>query len=52
VPVQDVDGDLLERGLDGRDLGEDVDAVGVLVDHPLQAADLALDPAQTIVKSA
>ena len=28
----------------GGDLGEDVDAVLVLVDHPGDAADLALDP--------
>ena len=29
---------------DGGDLGEDVDAVLVLIDHPGDAADLALDP--------
>jgi hypothetical protein len=35
--------------LGGRgDLGEDVDAVLVLVDHPLQAADLPLDPPQPL----
>ena len=45
-------GDLFERGLDGRDLGQDVDAVGVLVDHPLEAADLALDAAEAIVDGA
>ena len=50
--VEHLDGDLLERGLDGGDLGEDVDAVGVLVDHPLQTADLALDPAQPVVERA
>ena len=32
----------------GGDLGEYVDAVDVLVDHPLEAADLALDPAQPL----
>ena len=32
----------------GGDLGEDVDAVLVLLDHPLQAADLPLDPAQPL----
>ncbi len=52
VAVEDVDRHLLERRLDGGDLGEDVDAVGVLVDHPLEAPDLALDPAEAIVKSA
>ena len=31
-----------------RDLRDDVDAVAVLVDHARQAADLALDPAQTL----
>ena len=30
------------------DLGEDVDAVLLLLDHPLQAADLALDAAQAL----
>jgi hypothetical protein len=51
VPVEHVDRDLLERCLDGGDLREDVDAVRILVDHSLQTADLALDPAQSIVKS-
>ena len=37
VAVEHLHRDLLERGLDGRDLGEDVDAVGVLPDHPLEA---------------
>ena len=32
----------------GGDLGEYVDAVDVLFDHPLQAPDLALDPAQPL----
>ena len=40
--------DLVERGLDRGDLGEDVDAVAVLVDHPLDAADLSLDAAQAL----
>ena len=52
VAVQHVDGDLLERGLHGGDLREDVDAVGVLVDHPLQPAHLALDPAEAVVDGA
>ena len=47
--VEHVDGDLLERGLDGGDLGEDVDAVGVLLDHALEAAHLALDAAEAVV---
>ena len=45
VAVEHPHRDLLERGLDGRHLGEDVDAVGVLPDHPLEPADLALDAA-------
>jgi hypothetical protein len=49
VGVEHVDGDLLEGGLDGRHLREDVDAVGVLVDHSLEAADLSLDPAEAVV---
>jgi hypothetical protein len=32
-----------------RDLGDDVDAVAVLVNHFGQAADLALDPAETLL---
>ena len=32
-----------------RYLGDDVDAVAVLVDHPGQAADLALDPAEAFL---
>ena len=46
VLVEQVQADTLQRLADGCDLGEDVDAVGVLVDHPLQATDLALDAAQ------
>jgi hypothetical protein len=47
VVVQQQHRDPAQGGVDRRDLGEDVDAVGVLVDQPLQPADLALDPAQT-----
>ena len=49
VAVEDPHRDLLERGLDGRDLGEDVDAVGVLADHALEPADLALDASQAVL---
>ena len=38
----------LERGVDGRDLREDVDAVAVVLDHPLDPAHLALDPVQAL----
>src|SRR5204862_254541 len=37
---------LHERGLGGGDLPEDVDAVPVLVHHPLDAGDLPGDPLQ------
>jgi hypothetical protein len=38
-----------ERGPDSGYLSDDVDAVAVLVDHLGQAADLALDPAETLL---
>src|SRR4030095_5101255 len=37
---------LLEGGPYGLQLGQDVDAVALLIDHPLNAAHLALDAAQ------
>jgi len=43
VFVEQVHPDALQRLGDGGQLGEDVDAVGVVVDHPLQAANLSLD---------
>src|SRR5207244_7897314 len=43
VLVEDPEGERFEGGVDGGDLGEDVDAVAVLLDHPLDAADLAFD---------
>jgi hypothetical protein len=33
----------------GGDLREDLDAVGVLVDHALEAADLPFDPAKALL---
>src|SRR5512132_4613988 len=47
VPIQQGDGHALERLVHGADLGQYIDAVGVLVDQPLQAPYLALDPAQS-----
>src|SRR4029079_5415402 len=44
--VEQAERDLVERGLDRAQLGEHVDAVAVLVDHPGDAADLALDARQ------
>ena len=46
VLVDETEGDLVEGGAHGRDLGEDVDAVGVLLDQALQAPDLPPDLAQ------
>src|SRR4051794_17206716 len=48
VVVEEAEGDLVQRGLDGGDLREDVDAVAVLVDHLLDAAHLTLDAAQAL----
>ena len=45
VVVEQADGDCIEGGLDGGHLREDVNAVFVLGDHALQAADLAFDAA-------
>src|SRR5207302_6207922 len=48
VVVDQAEGDLVERRLDGRDLREDVDAVALVLDHSLDPADLALDPAKAV----
>ena len=48
VLVEQAERDGLERLGHRGDLGEDVDAVLLLLDHPLQAAGLALDPAQPL----
>src|SRR4029079_2113015 len=48
VVLEHLRGDTLERRLDRGDLREHVDAVPVLLDHPLDAAHLALDPVQTL----
>src|SRR5664279_4381285 len=48
VVVQQREGERLERFGDRGDLGEDVDAVLVVCNHLLQAADLALDAAQPV----
>src|SRR6476646_2419590 len=46
VVLQQRHGDLVQRTGDRGDLREDVDAVGVLLNHPLDPADLTLDPAK------
>ena len=48
VVVEEAEGDLVEGGLGGLDLGEDVDAVAVLLHHPRDAADLALDAGEPL----
>ena len=47
MAVEQLEGHGLQRFRRGRDLGEHVDAVGVLVDHPLQPAHLSLDAPQS-----
>ena len=46
VLVHETERDLVERGLDGGDLREHVDAVALLLDHALHTANLALHPPQ------
>ena len=46
VIVEQAERDLVERSLHRRDLREHVDAITVLVDHPLDPRDLPADPAQ------
>ena len=46
VVLHQADRHALQRLVHGGDLGQDVDAVGVLVDQPLQPTDLALDASQ------
>src|SRR5664279_4680264 len=48
VVFEDLQGDSLERRIDGRKLREDVDAVAVVLDHLLDPAHLALDPVQAL----
>src|SRR5438034_272332 len=48
VLVEDLEGEALERCRDGRDLRQDVDAVAVVLDHPLDSAHLALDPMEPL----
>jgi hypothetical protein len=48
VAVQQPEADLVERCPRGVDLGHDIDAVAVFLDHLGDAPDLTLDPGQTI----
>ncbi len=46
VPVEQPERDLVQGGLGGADLGEDVDAIPVVFDHAFDPADLAFDSPQ------
>src|SRR6266550_6776310 len=46
VVLQQRNGDLVQPAGDRGDLREDVDAVRVFLDHPLDPSDLTLDPAE------
>ena len=48
VLVEDLERDALESGRGGRDLREDVDAVALVLDHPLDSAHLSLDSVQPL----
>src|SRR3954452_25387899 len=48
VVVDEAERDLVKRRLYGGDLDQHVDAVTVVLNHALHAADLSLDPAQTL----
>src|SRR5687768_10676208 len=48
VVVEDLEGETLERRRDRPDLGEDVDAVPLVLDHALDAPHLPFDPVQAL----
>src|SRR5207249_999963 len=48
VTVEHLEGEILERGVHGRDLSEDVDAVAIVLHHPLDAAYLSFDPVEPL----
>ena len=45
VIVQQPERDLVQRRLGGADLGKDVDAIPIVLDHLLDPANLPFDPA-------
>jgi hypothetical protein len=47
MAVQQSESDLVQRCSDCIDLGHDVDAVAIFLDHPCDASDLTLDPGET-----
>jgi hypothetical protein len=48
MAVEDAGVEFAQRGLDGLDLPDQIDAVGVTLHHPLYSADVALDVPQTL----
>ena len=48
VAVQQTEGDLVERRLNGGDLGDHIDAVAIVFDHSLDASHLTFDPLQAV----
>jgi hypothetical protein len=50
VVLEQDERDLLGGGDDARDLGEDIHAVGFLLDHALQTPHLALYPPQAVLE--
>lgn len=42
VPIQNLGADLVERTLDGLDLADNVDAIFILLQHPLNPTDVPL----------
>src|SRR4051794_12139209 len=46
--VENLEGQAFERSVHRCDLREDVDAVTVVLDHPLDAAHLSFDPMETL----
>ena len=50
VVLQDAQGDPVQSGTHGGDLDQDVDAVLLVVDHPVDAPDLAFYPAEALAE--
>lgn len=48
VVLEEGQGDLVQRRLNRGHLGDDVDAVTLVLDHPLDASDLAFDAVQPL----
>src|SRR5207247_6515849 len=48
--IEHLEAQALQCGSDGGDLGQDVDAVAVVVDHALDAAHLSLDAVEALLE--